>query len=130
VKILKDKDTKKDLSKEDKINAEIKKLNAIFTKLESKTKKAVHSLIENAAFMSVTLSELQEKINIEGVTEQYKNGENQYGVKKSATVEVYNQMVKNHMGIMKQLTDLLPKVVSEKDKDDGFDDFVNGRDET
>lgn len=127
---MKDKDTKKDLSKEDKINAEIKKLNAIFTKLESKTKKAVHSLIENAAFMSVTLSELQEKINIEGVTEQYKNGENQYGVKKSATVEVYNQMVKNHMGIMKQLTDLLPKVVSEKDKDDGFDDFVNGRDET
>lgn len=127
---MKDEDNKKDFSKEEKINLEIKKLNAIFTKLEAKTKKAVHSLIENAAFMSVTLAELQEKINIEGVTEQYKNGENQYGIKKSATVEVYNQMVKNHMNIMKQLTELLPKTTPTGEKDDGFDNFVNGRDES
>ena len=129
--MMKDKDKKSDLSKDEKINAEIKKLSSIFTKLELKTKKAVHSLIENAAFMSVTLAELQEIIKVEGVTEKYKNGENQYGVKKSATVEVYNQMVKNHMNIMKQLTDLLPKAkpTDGDEKNDGFDDFVNERDD-
>ena len=125
---MKDTEIKTELSKEKKISAEIKKLNAIFTGLNLKTKKSVHSLIENAAFMSVTLADLQKEINLKGVTEQYKNGENQFGIKKSAHVEVYNAMIKNHMGIMKQLSDLLPKATPEA-KDDGFDGFISGRDD-
>lgn len=125
---MEDTDTKNELSKEERISIEIKKLNAIFTKLNLKTKKSVHSLIENAAFMSITLEDLQKEINLNGIVEKYKNGENQFGVKKSASVEVYNQMIKNHMGIMKQLSELLPKPVVGN-KNDGFDSFVNGRDD-
>lgn len=124
-----DEDINKQKVKEENIKAEIKRLSAIFTKLDLKTKKSVHSLIENAAFMSVTLEDLRKEINLNGVVEQYKNGENQFGVKKSAHVEVYNVMIKNHMAIMKQLSDLLPKTIPEI-KDDGFDGFVNGRDDT
>lgn len=50
------------------------------------------------------------------------NGE----LKKSPEVEIYNTMIKNHLSIMKQLTDLLPKSNVQVD-DDGFDEFVNSK---
>lgn len=116
--------------KEKRINREIAKLRQIFTKMDRKTKSAVHSLIENAAFMTVTLEDLQDEISLKGVTEEYQNGKDQYGIKKSAAVEVYNTMIKNHLAVMKQLTDLLAKCQEPVDKgkdDDGFDGFVKDR---
>ncbi len=108
------------------IKREMARLNQKFSGLEPKTKKAVASLIENAAFMAATLSELREEINLNGTTEEYQNGENQRGIKKSAAVEVYTSLSKNHMTVMKQLTDLLPKDV-KPEKDDGFDSFVKNK---
>lgn len=110
------------------IKKEFNKLKRIFKDLEKDKKDTVISLIKNAAFMIVTMEDLQETINCEGSVSTYKNGENQWGTKKSPEVEVYNTMIKNHMSIIKQLTDLLPKQES-KLKDDGFDSFVNGRDD-
>lgn len=109
-----------------RISGEIAKLNKIFTKMDPKIKKAAHSLIENAAFMFVTLEDLQGTINIEGPVSEYQNGENQWGTKKSPEVEIYNTMVKNHMAIIKQLTDLVPKT-APKQEDDGFDDFIGAK---
>lgn len=123
---MRDKEITEDLSKEERIKQEIKKLNKIFSKIDMKTKKAVHSLIENAAFMSVTLEDLQKEIIRNGVVSEYQNGENQWGTKKSPEVEIYNTMIKNHMSIMKQLTDLLPKE-EIKQEDDGFEEFVNNK---
>src|SRR2546428_656316 len=97
------------LLKIERIKAEKAKLNRHFSKLDSRTKKTVASLIENAAFMIVTLEDLQATINQNGVISEYQNGDNQWGTKKSPEVEIYNTMVKNHMAIMKQLTDLLPE---------------------
>lgn len=119
-------DTEK--QKLERISVEIKRLDSIFGKIEEKIRKSIHSLIENAAFMAITLEDLQATINRDGTTDKYQNGENQYGIKKSAAVEVYNTMIKNHMGIMKQLTDLIPKEQTDA-KPDGFDDFVSGRDD-
>ena len=109
-----------------RLEEEILKLNKIFAKVELKTKKSVHSLIENAAFMTITLEDLQQQINKNGVVDKYQNGANQFGTKKSAEVEIYNTMIKNHLAIMKQLTDLLPKQIF-KAADDGFDTFVNNK---
>jgi hypothetical protein len=112
-----------------RIKQEIGRLNKLFKDMDLKTRKAVHSLIENAAFMAISLEDLQAEINREGYTEKYQNGENQSGIKKSSKVEVYNAMVKNHMGVMKQLTDLLSKPEpgksgGGKNDGDGFDGFV------
>lgn len=115
------------LIKEDRIKAERAKLNAIYSKLENKTKKSVSSLVDEAAFMAASLYELREIINEKGYTEEYQNGENQRGTKKCSEVEIYIQLSKNYMAIIKQLTDLLPKDAMNKPKGDGFDDFVNGR---
>ena len=112
--------------KEERIKKEISRLNTIFRGLEKKTKKVAESLIKNAAFMTITLEDLQEKINTDGPVSEYQNGENQWGTKKSPEVEIYNTMIKNHSTIMKQLSDLLPKE-APKQEDDGFDDFVGAK---
>lgn len=116
--------------KQGRINKEMAKLKQTFSKMDVKTKKAVHSLVVNAAFMIVTLEDLQEDINLNGVTEEYQNGKDQFGIKKSAAVEVYNTMIKNHLAVMKQLTDLIAKNQENEDSrkdDDGFDSFVKNK---
>lgn len=120
--------TKQDLSKDERIQNEIKRLNTIFRGMSSKTKKVVKSLIENAAFMTVTLEDLQDHINKNGVTDTYQNGEHQHGVKKSPQVEIHLSMTKNHNQVMKQLAELIPKE-QPKVKGDGFDEFVVSRDD-
>lgn len=110
-----------------KIDAEIKQLSNLLNDVDTKSKKIVDSLVKNAAFMAVTLEELQETMNENGVVSEYQNGENQWGTKKSPEVEIYNTMIKNHAAIMKQLTDLRPKTLP-KPQDDGFESFVNDRD--
>lgn len=126
--MAKDTATREDLTKDERIEVEIKKLKRQFARLDARTKKTVDSLIKNAAFMIVTLEDLQESIKENGVISEYQNGANQWGTKKSPEVEIYNTMIKNHMQIMKQLTDLLPEPKKEDLKDDGFDAFVNDRD--
>ena len=119
----------KDKSKDDIIKSEKRKLAGIYNKYDPKTKKSVDSLIEEAAFMGASLYELREKINEKGYTEKYQNGANQKGVKKCSEVEVYNTMIKNYMAAIKQMTDLLPKQPGAGQTDDGFEGFVNGRDD-
>jgi len=110
----------------ERIEKEKRRLSGIFTKIDPKSKKAIQSLIDNAAFMAITLQDLQESMNNDGVISKYQNGANQWGTKKSPEVEVYNTMVKNHAAIIKQLTELLPKPEPTK-LDDGFEKFVDNR---
>jgi hypothetical protein len=111
-----------------KIKEEIERLTKLLSDVDVKSKKIVDSLIRNAAFMAVTLDELQDTMNTDGVVSEYQNGENQWGTKKSPEVEIYNTMIKNHSAIMKQLTDLRPKTPPTP-KDDGFNKFVERRNE-
>ncbi|MGM7635644.1 hypothetical protein [Bacillus sp. Hm123] len=119
--------TKEEEEKLARVEQQKRILRRQFTKLDTKMKKTAASLIENAAFMIVTLEDLQKEINRNGAVSIYQNGENQWGTKKSPEVEIYNTMIKNHMAIMKQLTDLLPKQTLNTKDDDGFDAFVNDR---
>lgn len=120
--------SKEELPKDERIKKEITRLNGIFKGLSKEAKKVAKSLVENAAFMTITLADLQEYINLHGCVSEYQNGENQWGTKKSPEVEIYNTMIKNHATIMKQLADLLPKqVTTPKQDDDGFDEFVNSK---
>ena len=100
---------KADMTKDDYIRAETKRLRAIFVNLPQDSAAVAEKLIENAAFMAVSLRELQTAINEKGYVEEYQNGANQSGVKKSSEVEVYNTMIKNFNVTMKQLIDLLPE---------------------
>ncbi len=105
----------KEINKDKKIKAEIKRLNEIFKNIEDKKKKTVKFLIENVAFMSVCLDELQEIINKTGYSNEYRNNIN-YGVKDSVEVKAYNTMIKNFMTAVKQLVALLPEDNEEEDE--------------
>ena len=118
--------TKKEKTKEDRINQEKNKLNRMFKEIEEKKKKTVEKLVINAAFMAISLEDLQKIINEKGYTEEYQNGANQRGVKKCSEVEIYNTMIKNYSSVIKQLTDLLPKDTT-KVVDDGVEEFVNAK---
>lgn len=116
-----------------KIKKEKKKLEEIFKNVETNKIKLVEKLIDDAAFQSVTLEETKEIIKKNGVIEEYQNGANQKGIKKSSAVEVYDKMVNTYSKIIKQLCDLLPeRVAFDPDEDEEEDPaeelmaFVNG----
>ena len=101
--------------REKRIRAERNRLNKILgaTKqkdgLEPTPKiKAAKGLIDNAAFMTIHLKDLQAELNEHGCVEEYRNGENQYGMKKSAAADIYTTMYKNYIATIKQLAELAP----------------------
>lgn len=106
--VQKGSDILKELEKDKRILKEIKRLVSIFKTVDGNKLKIAKSLIENVAFMTITLEDLQKTINKDGAVSEYKNGENQFGTKKSPEIEIYNTMIKNHSSIIKQLTELAP----------------------
>lgn len=101
--------TKKDLTVEEQIKKELNRLKRIFKNIDEDKKKIVQGLFENAAFLSTQMKLMMSRINEDGVTIKYQNGENQWGYKKSPDVDTYNSFIKQYTTIIKQLTDLLPK---------------------
>ncbi len=84
----------KQLSKEERTKKEFGRLKKIFKDLAKDKKDIVISLLHNAAFMTITLEDLQIQINENGVMSEYQNGAEQWGTKKSPEVEIYNTMIK------------------------------------
>ena len=105
--------TLKELTKEERIKAEIERLNALFKGADTNKIKLATPLIQNAAFMAITLQEMQTIINRDGVTETYTNGKNQGGKKASAGIQGYNSLVKNYAAVIKTLLGLVPLVARE-----------------
>lgn len=101
--------TKATLSKEEKILKEQRRLRSIFKDLDANKKKLVTPLIDKAAFMSIELDELQITLEQQGWITEYKNGENQYGTKRSPEADTYIALSKNYAAVIKQLVDLVPE---------------------
>lgn len=97
-----------DLEKDKRIRKEIRRLKKILGKDNPKVAACEH-LIRNAAFMSVSLEDLQAQINENGWTEEYKNGANQSGVKRSAAADCYTATYRNYLATMKQLAEIAPE---------------------
>lgn len=96
------------IEKNNKIKKEKQMLEKIFKKIDKNKQKIVEKLIDNVAFMSITLDELKEDIKKYGIKEEYMNGKNQFGFKESVESKTYNTILKNYMSAIKQLIDLLP----------------------
>ena len=108
------------------IKKEIKRIEKLLKEksVDEKIIKLNQHLIFQTAFMGLQLKKLAIDIDKNGVTEQYCNGANQYGIKKSVSADVYGTMIKSYMTAQKQINDLIPKSdESETEKNDGFDEF-------
>ena len=103
-------------TKKDKIKYHMTRLRGVYRNLDENKKKVVEPLIKNAAFMTVTLEELQEDINENGYTDTYQNGANQHGTKQSEAVKTHISMTRNHAAIIKTLAELAPPAQKGKSK--------------
>ena len=91
-----------------RIKRETQRLFAIFHGLDANKLKVCETLINRAAFITVSLEDLEEELNANGWTEVYTNGRNQEGIKKSSAAEAHISLTKNLNAIIKQLLDLVP----------------------
>lgn len=97
-----------ELSIDEKISMEIDRLNSIFDNIAEDKKSLCSQLIQNAAFMAISLKELQEDMNKKGMVEEYQNGPNQSGTRISPSAQIYTKMIANYNAVIKQLIALLP----------------------
>ena len=89
-------------------------------------KELLTNLVRKAEFMHEELLKLQKYIADNGWTEEYQNGQNQYGKKKSSEGDTYNQLIKNYSAIMRQIIDKLPAETNEDDELTQFMKRKNG----
>ncbi len=112
-----------------RIKKEEARIKKLFGKIDEDRKKLVLSTIADVAFMTVTMQDLREIINREGTTATYKNGENQYGTKQSPESQTYLQLSQKLTQAMKILVDCMPKQQKPEGTGDGFDEFVDSRED-
>ena len=102
-----------ELSKEARITKEYTRMKKLFSAMPENELSFCDPLLQNAAFMKVTLEDLQRQINENGVTDQYQNGANQSGTKASADLQAYNSLAKVYNALMDKLSAKLPKEVRQ-----------------
>lgn len=95
-------------TREQRIKKEKNRLLKLFKDLEPNKRQTCQALIERAAFITVSLEDIEEQLNEIGFTEYYQNGETQSGWKKSAAADVHISLTKNLNAIIKQLLELVP----------------------
>nr|DAH99917.1 MAG TPA: hypothetical protein [Caudoviricetes sp.] len=113
-----DKMTKKQLEVKAKVEAEEQRLHDIFKSANATETALALKCIQNLAFMSVQLEELQNMVYKTGVVEKYKNGENQYGTKQSSALQSYNNLLKTFNVTLRTLTSDIIKNISVEEKDE------------
>ena len=122
----------KELTVEERITQEYRKLMAIYKDMEKPKKTIATGLIGRAAFMRVQLEDLELDLMENGWTEPFSQGNQDPYDRARPAAQIYNSTNANYQKIIKQLDGMLPKVTDTPTKgedDDGFDRFVNGRDE-
>ena len=100
-----------------RIKEEIKRISVFFEELPENELSIISPLIQNAAFMRVTLEDLQETIARDGPVDHYQNGANQSGTKQSAALQGYIALQKTYLQTAKSLAEYLPpeKTVSPQE---------------
>lgn len=122
--------TKKELTKEERIKKEISRLNKIYKDIENKRKATVEGIIQRAAHLRIALEDFEVDLETNGYTEPFSQGDQEPYDRKRPIADLYNTMNTSYQKAIKQLTDLLPKELPKtKNDDDGFDDFVNSRED-
>jgi len=96
------------MEKSERIEAKRKELLAVFEDLSENQKKVASDLISQASFLSVTLEDLNNKINENGTVEEYTNGANQSGRKISSDAKLYCTLIAKYTAIVTKLLKIVP----------------------
>jgi hypothetical protein len=114
-------------TKDARIKAEEKKLRKSYKDLPKDKIIVVDGLIKRAAFMKITLEDMEEDLDAKGFVEMFSQSDKTDPYERERPVaRLYNTMNKNYQSIIKGLSDHLPKEI-KIETDDGFEDFVASR---
>ena len=100
-------------------NKDFSTTKAEVLRLSGGKRERAERLLEKAEFMDQELRDLQKIIREKGWTEEYQNGENQRGIKRSSEGDVYMTLMKNYVAVMKALSDMLENVPDASDELEG-----------
>ncbi len=116
-----------DLNKEKRIKKELNKFKKFIKDLELQDKNMAMNLIEELAFMKVTLEDLKEEVNESGVVTEMPQGE--YSImRENPALKSYNTMIQRYNQTLKQLDDFIKNIVGNSGDDiDLLGQFIQKR---
>jgi len=117
---------KTEISKDVLVEKEIERLTALFKDIDKNKRLTAKGLIEEAAYMRITLQELKKEIDKHGPIDEMPQGD--YSIlREHPALKSYNTMVQRYTNIIDKLTNLHPKEVKVVEEDDGFNEFISSR---
>jgi Skp family chaperone for outer membrane proteins len=120
---------KKELPKAERINKEEARLRRTYKSLPKDVISIMDGLFRRAAYMRATLEDYEKDLDENGYVEKFTQSEKTEPYERERpAARLYNTMTKNYQSAIKQLDDKLPKE-EVKEVDDGFNSFVNARDD-
>ena len=111
------------MDKEKQIMKEMLRLKRLFKNLPKDKMKAADGLIQEAAFMKVTLEETRYVIDQEGILEKFEQGAQKF-LREHPATKVYNTMIQRYATVCKQLFDMIPDPEAGKQAEDELMAFV------
>jgi len=120
---------KKESSKEARIKTERQRLIEVYKEIPVKEFKTAEKLIDNVAFMSITLEDLMDIINNDELVKTTVNASQTF-MKEHPAITAYNKMYANFLKGIQQLSSLLPKNYGDLkpvEDSDEFLEFMNGK---
>ncbi|WP_285122490.1 hypothetical protein [Lactococcus petauri] len=109
------------------VTNEIRRLTLIFKEVDSKKQRTLKGLIDEAAFMRATLTELKEIIQDEGVIDEMPQGEYSI-IREHPALKSYNSTIQRYTTVTEKLLGVLPKDTPKTNDDvTEFFDFLNKR---
>lgn len=116
-----------ELDKDKRIKKELNKFKKFIKDLELQEKNMAMNLIEELAFMKVTLEDLKEEVNESGVVTEMPQGE--YSImRENPALKSYNTMIQRYNQTLKQLDDFIKNIIGDKGDDiDLLGQFIQKR---
>lgn len=113
---------KPEKTKDERIKQELRKLKSLYKGLPKNKQKLCEKLIGNAAFMAVTLEDLQAQVVKEGAVVKGKNGNGFQVRSEHPAQKSYNVMIGKYTAVIAKLDEMLPEEIGESK----LGKFLNG----
>lgn len=114
--------SKKVLTKEARIKKEYNALKRNYKTLPKDRLNVVEGLIQRAAFMKISLEDMELDLDEKGFVEEFQQSPNVDPYERERPVaRLYNSMNKNYQSIIKELSSHLEQVVNVKADDDNIE---------
>ncbi|EGT4600844.1 TPA: hypothetical protein KQC09_003815 [Clostridioides difficile] len=114
------------LEKEKKIKQEVSRLKKNYKDLEKEKVKILDGLVNEAAFLKISLEETREILTKEGLTEIFKQGKQEFE-RERLQVKIYLNFMKLYSNVMKQLIDIIPSDKKQEEEDELIKFIKKGR---